>query len=283
MKKGPATTLQALSLISCLGLLGCQARHPEIQLDNLASRSTVNLTAQIDASRSVQSGAYTRGEGAASGVAGGAWSALEGGMSSTDAFGLVLGVALVPVFATVGGVAGAATGTSRSREDIARAVNVINQAYHPKKYERAFEAALAESLEQRLFASEEPCITIRSNRRACSQGSRASSLRVRTIFHLAPADSGAGSGELDFLGRVMMIGEPEGVIQPQCISFEYRRPAGNIFDLAEGSGQNLDAALWTTLDNFAAGLPEALKSGEVEDSNSTWLRLSCSSWEFTLQ
>ncbi|WP_170787431.1 hypothetical protein [Ruegeria lacuscaerulensis] len=283
MKRKIGTLQKAFCIVSFSLLLACGAPTPEILLSNMANRSTVNLFVQIDGDRGVDSATYTRGEGAASGIGAGAAGALEGGLSSHDPFGVVLGVVLVPVFATAGGIYGASTGTSRSREEILSAAYTINQAYRPERFESAFEAMLSNSLQTALFDGVSPCFSSRSSRGDCPQGARASNLRIRTTFHLVPADTGAGSGNLDFLGRAKMIAEPAGVLQPQCILLEYRSLAGNLFKLAENNGRSLASAFQSTLNDFATELPQVLRSEEANGAKSSWKQLECSEWEFQLQ
>ncbi len=274
MKRSDRKRLKALCVATCSFLSACAPSLPDINTANLASRSTINLSVRI-VDGDVRSTAYTRGEGAVSGIGAGAGGALEAGLSSADPFGLALGVALVPVFATAGGIYGAASGTSRSREEIVRAVDTLNRAYQPSKFERAFEATLSNSLSTGLFDGVPPCFSTSSSRSSCPQGAQTSNLVIRTSFNLVPADSGAGSGNLDFIVQTLLTAEPKDVLQPECISLRYTNFAGNLFELAENNGQPMTTSLQSTLYDFAVELPLILRSAEADWGESSWTRLRC--------
>ncbi len=211
--------------------------------------------------RNVQKSAYTRGEGATAGIAAGAWGGMEAVGLATDPYGVALGIVLIPVFATVGGVAGAATGTSRSKEEITRALQTINRAYKPVKFEAAAEREIVKHLRNELFDNGRACLTNRSTRNSCPQGSNSSDLLLSMAFNLVPSESnGAGAGNVDFHGRVTVTTQPAGLVHPHCVTFTYRKFAGNIFDLAKNNGAALDPKLSSAINQFAQQFPEILSA-----------------------
>ena len=221
-------------------LAACGAEHPKVELGALAARSTINVTTRISDTRKVTSAAYTRSEGAVAGAAGGASGALEGAITTADPWALPLAILLLPVFATVGGATGAASGTSHSREEIIMALTTVNQAYVPHKFERNAERHITVNLERNLFGKKGPCFSTRQTRSKCPQITSTSKLNISMAFNLVPARSGSGAGNVDYLGKITLDAQPDGVLRPECVSFIFRQFAGNIFDLAKNDGAELN-------------------------------------------
>ncbi len=251
--------------VSIFMMVACSATNQQVSTDGLATRSTINVVANISDARYVESGAYTRGEGAAAGVAVGVLGGMEATGLATDPYGFAIGIALIPVFATVGVVAGAASGTSKSRKNITQALQTINQAYDPSKYEAMAEREIAKHLNDGL-PKNNACVTSRTSRNRCSQDRYSSDLNLAMSFDLLPSKiKGAGAGNVDFYSRVTVTTKPSGLTQPDCISFTYREYAGNIFDLAQNNGTALESKFSSVIYSFAAQFPNSLTAKRNRD------------------
>ncbi len=283
-------------------MVACSSSYQRVSTDGLATRSTINVVARISENGNVQSGAYTRGEGAAEGVVGGASAgvivAAEGLAGPQGLIMLPVGVLLTPVFATVGGVAGAASGTSKSREDIMQAVHTINRAYEPAKFEAIAEREIAKHLSDGFSGNKKACTTSRKTRKSCSQGPNSSELILYMTFNLVPSKSnGAGTGNIDVLGKITVTTKPLGLLKPNCIFFGYRSFAGNIFDLAKNNGAALDRKFFSAINQFSQQFPKTLNANSgsdflnsrnekdivkkrnlrIKNSGAEWTRAICSS------
>lgn len=254
-----------------------------------AKRSSIEVKVALSDAGPAASGAFTKGEGAAGGAGAGAATGLGmwGYMGEVGLAVLVFAPAVIVgttvVGAGIGAASGAAAGTNYTREDIDKAISVVWNSFSPAIFEYEFEGMMANQLRTRISGENAPCVTTSAERRKCARTANSSVFNVNMSSRITASKESPGGGELDFVTQSTFWTDPKGALSPDCVTFLYRHPAGNLFDLATNDGAPVQASFQRMLASMSDGMADRMfpapntqtRKNTASAVHGAWARESC--------
>jgi len=209
------------------------------------------------------------GEGAGTGMLAGAGAALYGGASTGDPLGLLLGVALAPVFAVGGGVYGAAA--AHPSDETGRAIAAIEAVYADSDLLGSIDREVAHAFEKAHFAIAPDCDVAGPDVAACRADSARSRLRLEESY--AFGTKGAYSPDLIFVISVEAVASgPDPNAEAETFRWVYVSPEMDFFASTMNDAAALRQAVAQAQTRIARRIVEDLHTArrEVGVSGTWW-------------
>ena len=228
------------------------AKAPNVDVDSITVRTQVYQRRPTGALAQNRSDSISDWSGTA------VESLFEGG--SCMGIDCLLLPAFIGVYAAGGAVYGAAKGVSQSPNEVRRAVSTVSAAFRPAQVQTDLESTFLKELRRYAQVSGGPCIATESGPEQCKARKAKAGLVATFAFELVPSPMPNEPADLDITALVTAAGYPIGSLGIGCMSWLYRRYAGNLFDLDDDGGlllaQRLQSSSVELANLVAAGLFE---------------------------